>query len=331
MLFAICLVDIARNRPFAFMPTGPFVHGSLFFVVVVPLLLCAGALVAIRARGAWERAMPFIAIVGGTALMMMGHALMESKSLASFALYALPILGAAYSWRGSSVAIVTGLMAVSCLSVVLLKGHNAATPMVSSVMTWLWVVAPLVVTSAAMGLARSQHERVILELQDSADADVQTGAKRRRVLDTVLRERLHATPTGRSTVLLVVDVDNLKAVNDAHGHAAGDAVLSSLVDRIEEVGPDDVLISRLGGDEFMVLYRDFSLPAARVRVEDLLARVATTPVSCAGGQSVPFSLSVGMASYPEHAHTPEELYVAAATALKDAKQDSRGRVVEARC
>lgn len=115
ILFAICLVDIVNGRSFAFMPTGPFVHGSLFFVVAVPLMLCAGALVAIRARGAWERAMPFIALVGGTTLMMIGHSLMETKSLASFTLYALPILGAAYSWRGEAVAIITGLMTLGCL------------------------------------------------------------------------------------------------------------------------------------------------------------------------------------------------------------------------
>jgi diguanylate cyclase (GGDEF)-like protein len=85
-----------------------------------------------------------------------------------------------------------------------------------------------------------------------------------------------AKRTGHSVVFAFVDVDRLKAINDSHGHAAGDELLRRTVDRMRKHLRSYDLVVRFGGDEFVCALVDLSIPAATQRFEAINADLAET-------------------------------------------------------
>jgi diguanylate cyclase (GGDEF)-like protein/PAS domain S-box-containing protein len=175
-------------------------------------------------------------------------------------------------------------------------------------------VAALLFAYYAESVDRERRER--LRLQEEATTDPLTGAWNRQGFAAWLRE--HPADQG---ALCLVDVDDFKLINEAYGHAAGDAVLRELVARIREVlGPDDFLV-RLGGDEFVAV-----LPRATARqglyvAGRLRAAVGETPFAWPGSQGLPVRVSVGVAE-----GRLGELLGPADAALLSAKAHGKNRV-----
>jgi diguanylate cyclase (GGDEF)-like protein/PAS domain S-box-containing protein len=138
-------------------------------------------------------------------------------------------------------------------------------------------------------------------------------------------EHLAARLTGGAThaALLFIDLDHFKRINDSLGHLVGDTVLQAVAHRIvQSLRPVD-LVSRFGGDEFVVLLADV---ADRRVVEELVQRVllaveAPIPVQ---GQNIVVSPSIGVAMVPHDGRLPAELIKNADTAMYAAKADGRG-------
>jgi diguanylate cyclase (GGDEF)-like protein len=134
---------------------------------------------------------------------------------------------------------------------------------------------------------------------------------------------------GRPTSVLMIDSDNLKLVNDAHGHAAGNELLRHLALSIQaELRFTDVA-ARYGGDEFIVLLPDTPAKGALEVAERIRSRVHGAPIQT-GGRDVISSVSIGLASYPEDGATLDALAAHADGALYSAKQDGRNRTVKFR-
>lgn len=134
---------------------------------------------------------------------------------------------------------------------------------------------------------------------------------------------------GRATSVLMIDCDNLKAVNDGYGHAAGNELLRQLAQAIQaELRFTDVA-ARYGGDEFIVLLPDTPAKGAMEVAERIRNRVAGTPVQV-GGRDVVSSVSIGIACYPEDGATLDALAAHSDGALYSAKQDGRNRTVKFR-
>ena len=131
----------------------------------------------------------------------------------------------------------------------------------------------------------------------------------------------------RPASLLMIDSDNLKAVNDSHGHEAGNRLLKLVAKCIEtELRHTDVL-ARYGGDEFVVLLPE--APAARALevAQRIIRAVAGTPLEC-DGKRVESSVSVGLASYPEDGRSIDAIQGRADRAMYLAKEQGRNRVVK---
>jgi diguanylate cyclase (GGDEF)-like protein len=127
----------------------------------------------------------------------------------------------------------------------------------------------------------------------------------------------------------MIDCDNLKLVNDAHGHAAGNDLLRHLALSIQaELRFTDVA-ARYGGDEFIVLLPDTPPKGALEVAERIRGRVHGAPIQ-AGNREVTSSVSIGLASYPEDGATLDALAAHADGALYSAKQDGRNRTVKFR-
>ncbi|MGE5118023.1 MAG: EAL domain-containing protein [Betaproteobacteria bacterium] len=156
-----------------------------------------------------------------------------------------------------------------------------------------------------------------------AHHDALTGLPNRAAFIEHLERLTHPDGEARRTLaLLFIDLDHFKRVNDSLGHLAGDRLLQTVALRITAVLRATDLVSRFGGDEFLVLLDD---AARRQDVEDVarkLLGVIEAPFD-AEGRPISVSPSIGVALYPEHGGTPTELIKHADAAMYLAK--SRGR------
>jgi two-component system cell cycle response regulator len=174
------------------------------------------------------------------------------------------------------------------------------------------------------------HLRVRLEHSvEMAILDPLTGLHNRRYLTGQLATLLDdALLRGRQLSVLLIDIDHFKAVNDSHGHDAGDAVLREFADRIRRNTRGIDLTCRLGGEEFVVVMPDCDLDKAchvGERLRKCIAAASFDAGSRAGTLKV--TASVGVAALEPTADTPELLLKRADQALYCAKRDGRNRVV----
>lgn len=130
--------------------------------------------------------------------------------------------------------------------------------------------------------------------------------------------------------LLLIDLDRFKQINDAHGHEAGDQVLTWLATLIKESTGETGLPIRYGGDEFMLLMPNTDPDAARAVAEGLLSQVSDRPFKLReSGTKLPITLSVGIATAPQDANSSTRLLQTADTALYHAKRSGRNQVAAA--
>jgi diguanylate cyclase (GGDEF)-like protein len=162
-----------------------------------------------------------------------------------------------------------------------------------------------------------ERDRLFDQLDDLAHTDSLTGLANRRAWETELDRGLaRAKRTGEPMSVAIVDLDGLKAINDARGHSEGDRLLMLVARSWPQVlRPDDVL-ARIGGDEFAVL-----MPACtEAEAEAVIARLrARTPS--------PHGCSVGLAAW-DGSECAEALLGRADDALYRAKRQRRGRTAE---
>lgn len=133
--------------------------------------------------------------------------------------------------------------------------------------------------------------------------------------------------SGRSLAVLMLDVDHFKAINDRHGHQAGDDVLSALGAVLANSMRGGDVCGRLGGEEFAVLLQDEDRAGGAVAAERLRAAVEQLHVGSPEREWIRFSASVGVAACPEDGETLDALLKRADARLYQAKEGGRNRVV----
>ena len=167
------------------------------------------------------------------------------------------------------------------------------------------------------------QERLRAELDKSLEAavtDSLTGLRNRRYV----RQHLEAILRSSGAAVLLIDVDRFKTVNDTLGHAAGDAVLREIAERLRSHLRAADAVARYGGEEFMVVMAGAALDEARPVGERLRQADSATSVPIAG-RPMDVTVSVGIA-VAEAGATFEELVAAADAALYRAKRAGRNRV-----
>ena len=191
----------------------------------------------------------------------------------------------------------------------------------------------MLASHTAVALENSQLEqslsslsRLKEELHHKAYHDSLTGLANRAFFSQSVAQRLEsADASGLVPVVLFIDIDDFKIVNDTLGHAAGDALLSSVADRIQQVLRTGDLAARIGGDEFAVLLWDTpEMPLARRIAERLIG--AFGAASSTEGSPNPH-VSIGVAGGHPGSGSANELLRNADVAMYSAKARGKNRVV----
>ena len=172
-----------------------------------------------------------------------------------------------------------------------------------------------------------QLGRLKEELHHQALHDPLTGLANRSLFTQVVATRLESRdPNGTVPIVLFVDLDDFKLVNDSLGHAAGDALLVAVGDRLGSVLRSSDMAARLGGDEFAVLLRDTPDMKASLRVANRLTAAMGSFFEIEG-RDVNVRASVGVAAGRPGVETAGDLLRNADVAMYSAKARGKGRVV----
>jgi diguanylate cyclase (GGDEF)-like protein len=130
--------------------------------------------------------------------------------------------------------------------------------------------------------------------------------------------------------IIMLDIDHFKPLNDSCGHHAGDAVLRELAGVLKSRVREGDIACRYGGEEFVLILPEAPLELALRRAEELRDEVKRLPVVHRGRPIGPLTVSVGVATFPEHGKTGAALLQAADAALYRAKAEGRDRVLVAK-
>ena len=172
-----------------------------------------------------------------------------------------------------------------------------------------------------------RRQRDLFEQQSRRDG--LTGlANRRRFASVIQKSVVAARSSGDALVLMILDLDHFKAVNDSHGHGGGDVCLRGFSAQLErDFGEPDEMVARLGGEEFAVLISGQTMEAALQRADAFREHVLRTPHALDENQSLTLSVSIGVASFDPARHVDvDAFYRDADAALYRAKALGRNRV-----
>src|SRR4051794_28618430 len=192
-------------------------------------------------------------------------------------------------WRGmknSSVRIASSHLIISCATlaaIVLFVGLGSQVlspafgasrlPSTSLTIAFLLNIAIILFgwrRSKDLKDALDAYERAERLAERNANTDTATGLSNRRELLRSIRDALDAKRQG---VLLLLDLDHFKRVNDLHGHFAGDQLLKSVAEMLQEAAPQAACCARTGGDEFAILLEADSAKKAEEVANSILARL----------------------------------------------------------
>jgi two-component system cell cycle response regulator len=164
---------------------------------------------------------------------------------------------------------------------------------------------------------------------EMAITDALTGLFNRRYMESHVGTLIEqAAARGKPLTTLVIDIDFFKAINDSHGHDAGDDVLRDFALRIKRSIRGIDLACRYGGEEFVIVMPETDMAVAAMVAERLRRRIAAEPFSIAqGANQIPVTISIGIAALRGKEDTAASLLKRADQALYRAKRDGRNRVV----
>jgi diguanylate cyclase (GGDEF)-like protein len=157
-----------------------------------------------------------------------------------------------------------------------------------------------------------------------ASHDPLTRLPNRETMHNRLKQAIaNAEETGKRCALIWIDLDHFKQINDMLGHAMGDKCLCAVADKLVSELAYDYLVSRIGGDEFIVVCPSIPDALEARLVGQQIRRVLNQPFLFAG-RNVNVGASIGVAVYPDNAASAEELLKNADIALYRAKDNGRG-------
>jgi diguanylate cyclase len=286
-------------------------------------ILLVHDLLPLGVLGAWK-----YAIVGSLALTFAALLVLLTGQAASPFFFAFPLIvgGAALALPGPAVAAFTGLAGVAYLAAALAPiGGPPLDDLGLATVAVNFTALGLIAYVAAMVVA--EHRRSRDEAIRLSTIDALTGLFNRSFFfAAVEREIARSDRSGRGFCILMIDLDDLKLVNDRFGHFVGDRLLEAVARVIGSRVRRIDIAARYGGDEFVVLLPETDVGGGLVLAEKIRQGATALRIPIPGGSPIRASLSIGVAAYPTDGATADELLSAADQAMYVSKRAGRDRV-----
>ena len=196
---------------------------------------------------------------------------------------------------------------------------------------------PLLISASQVVDEKSPSQQYVLVLSDisqfkqsqeriarMANYDLLTNLPNRQLGYERLRQAMDRAKRQDSCVaVLFIDLDHFKNINDSLGHPVGDALLTTIAERLQQRLRETDILARLGGDEFMVLLENINTPEEAAQIASALLRLFESPFSLADEREVYLGASIGISLYPDDSRDRDELVRNADAAMYQAKSDGR--------
>ena len=292
--------------------------------VLVFAVLCATA-VAVRILPSVKRRLRARCMLEIAALLVFSFGMayatggMHSPLLA---LLLLPLTAAAIALSRA----LYGFVAVCVVVSVLALGALTADAHIASPEFVVWIISrisPMIIATTAIAILIEQMQGAEQYIQDLSTTDPLTGLLNQRTFDEImLREHRKAERNGRAYCLCVVDVDNIKQLNETLGRDAGDKVLSAVGAAITRSIRASDVAARLGGDEFVLLLTETDVPIGSAIAARVRSHVYAGTVSVAN-RMLRANVHLGLAGFPKDRREPKELLVLAHQRMQHDKEVNR--------
>ena len=205
--------------------------------------------------------------------------------------------------------------------------HNSPFPTVGA--EFVAQFAPMLLVAYITTMLSADTRRAMAHVKTLSETDELTGTLNRRAfLSISARTHSLAQRFGRKYSVLMIDSDCLKLVNDQYGHEAGDTLLKVMVQKIQDELRQSDLLSRFGGDEFVVLLPDTDTEGALLTAERIREKIAIATLHI-GAKQVPISASMGVATYPDSGADFDRVLEASDAAMYTSKNGGKNRVTAA--
>jgi diguanylate cyclase (GGDEF)-like protein/putative nucleotidyltransferase with HDIG domain len=236
-------------------------------------------------------------------------------------LYVWSALNSAFLLTRRRASAQIALIAVSFGVYVIAADHNVRG---DDLQQWLLTVGTAVLAAVLVGGLKSRVERLVNEVAEAAQRDPRTGLLNGSGFEELLdRELERAQRSEGALSVIVVDLDRFKDVNDELGHRVADERLAIVADLLERTKRRIDVVARMSGQEFVLLLPETDEHGAYV-LADRLRRAVRDHFT---GDALATTASLGVASFPKHGSTFEELFGAASQAVYAAKELGRDRSV----
>ena len=241
-------------------------------------------------------------------------------------LYLLPIIASSLILGKTMTTIATAAV-IACY---MIMAYDNNTDGMASLSYWgrtFALIAPVVLVAYITTMLSADIRFAIAKIKRVSDTDELTGVYNMRAFSAILKRSFqqsirHTHPLS----IVMIDADNLKSINDTHGHEAGDKLLKHLIRTFaDELRQTDVL-ARYGGDEFTILLPETGRTGAAEVAERIRKSVEDSRFDVRGGLDLRTTISLGIASYPEDGSNVEIIVEKADKALYRAKREGRNRV-----
>ena len=304
---------------FLFVTDQPTVHRE---IIIVTLVAFAGFILLFRYSGLFKRQTRFK--LGFEALAMVAFltaVLTQTGSAKSqlINLYLLPIITAALTLgKEATVLVVTLVCACYLMLATWAGGVNALS--LGFVAEAMGTLSPFLLVAFLTTLLAENMHTARHRIRALSDRDELTSLYNMRAFtQLVQREHELAARAERRYAILMVDIDNLKAINDDFGHTAGNRAIGLVADSLLRVTRSTDMVARYGGDEFMVFLADADQYAADEVAQRVRNVVYATTLEV-GDSMERISANVGVAAFPDAGETCEDVINAAGRAMyKDKK------------
>jgi diguanylate cyclase (GGDEF)-like protein len=240
-------------------------------------------------------------------------------------LYLLPIVTSALTLGQLVTLLQVGLIAACYLFL----GQATSATFLSIITAGNFAadLAPMLLVAYITTMLSQDILNAITRIKLISETDALTRSYNMRAFNALARrECAVAARYNRTLSLLMVDSDNLKKVNDTHGHEAGDRLIQLVAQCMRDSLRATDILARYGGDEFMCLLPETGIEGAATVAERIRARIAETPLAAGAGPPVASSVSIGAAAYGQHGDDFDVLARSADRALYAAKAQGRNRV-----